>query len=40
MTTATRLLQYIGRTMDRYGRMEATDAAAATASVIFSQASY
>ena len=35
--TATRLMQHIGRSMDSYGRMEATDAAAATASIIFSQ---
>jgi len=34
---ATRLLQFTGRSRDHYGRIEASDAAAASASIIFSQ---
>lgn len=34
---ATRMLQYSGRTLDRYSRVEASEAAAATASIIYSQ---
>jgi hypothetical protein len=38
-TIATRLLRYIGRSLDSHSRMDATDSAAATASIIFSQVS-
>jgi len=34
---ASKLLQYTGRSMDQFGRMSASEAAAATASYIFSQ---
>ena len=38
-TIATRLLRYVGRSLDSHSRMDATDSAAATASIIFSQVS-
>lgn len=39
-SSASRLLQFSNRSMDNYARMEASDAAAATASIIFYDVGY